>query len=34
MYACIIDIYVPYEVKYQRAIAKRTSEIYTESVMM
>ena len=29
MYACIIKIYVPraHEVKYQRVIAKRTSQI-------
>ena len=29
MYACIINIYVPHdhEVKYQRAIAKRTSQM-------
>ena len=27
MYACIINIYVPHEVNYQRALAKRTSQI-------
>ena len=27
MYTCIINIYVPHEVKYQRAIAKRTSQM-------
>ena len=27
MYACIINIYVPHEVKYQRALAKRASQI-------
>ena len=27
IYACIINIYVPLEVKNQRAIAKRTSQI-------
>ena len=27
MYACITNIYVPHEVKYQRALAKRTSQI-------
>ena len=27
MYACIININVPHEVKYQRAIAKRTSQM-------
>ena len=28
MYACIINIYyVPHEVKYQRALAKRTSQM-------
>ena len=27
MYACIIHKYVPHEVKYQRALAKRTSKI-------
>ena len=27
MYACIINIYVPHEVNYQRALDKRTSQI-------
>ena len=27
IYACILNIQVPHEVKYQRAIAKRTSPI-------
>ena len=27
IYACIMNIYVPNEVKYQRAIAKRTSQV-------
>ena len=27
IYACIINIQVPHEVKYQRAKAKRTSQI-------
>ena len=27
MYACIMNIYVPHEVKYQRALAKRTSQM-------
>ena len=26
-YACIINIYVPHEVKYQRVLAKRTSQV-------
>ena len=27
MHECIINIYVPHEVRYQRASAKRTSQI-------